>query len=153
MQGPFRSPLFAVGLGSSPRTEGLGGRPGGGGGEERGSVWVSRGIRTVGVAKLSLRGRCELSPPCVRNYQVITDDLHLKEGAVERKKLYFYRPLPGLLCRPYYSLPSAFFLSPVRVYCRVTDSCNKLDGFILAQIVHNLLHCLLFSYKQSLDSC
>lgn len=106
-------------------------------GEERGSVWVSRGIRTVGVARLSLRGRHELSPPYVRNYQVITDDLHLKEGAVERKKLYFYRPLPGLLCRPYYSLPSAFFLSPIRVYCRVTDSYNKLDT--LTRIVHNFL--------------
>lgn len=75
--------MFTIGLGSSPRIEGLGGRPGGGGKEERGSVWVSRGIRTQGVARLSVRGRKELSPPCVRKYQVIMDDLHLKEGAVE----------------------------------------------------------------------
>lgn len=56
--------MFAVGLGSSPKTEGLGGRPGGGGEDERGSVWVSRGIRTEGVARLSLRGRQELCPLC-----------------------------------------------------------------------------------------
>lgn len=36
-----------------------------------------RGIRTEGVARLSLR---ELIHPRVRNYQVITDDLHLKKG-------------------------------------------------------------------------
>lgn len=122
VQGPFRSPLFTISLGSSPRTDNLGGRPGGGGKEERGSVWVSRRIRTEGVARLSLRGRRELTVThCVRNYQVITDDLHLKEGAVERKKLYFYRPLSGLFCCPYYTLPSAFFLSPIRVYCRGND--------------------------------
>lgn len=86
MQGLFRSPFFTIGLRSSPSIEGLGGRPGGGGKEERSSVWVSERIRTRGVARLSLR---ELIPPCVRNYQVITDDLHLKEGAVERKDLYF----------------------------------------------------------------
>lgn len=45
-----------------------------------------------GVARRSLR---ELILACVRNYQVITDDLHLKEGTVERKDLYFYEPLPG----------------------------------------------------------
>lgn len=45
-----------------------------------------------GVARRSLR---ELILACVRNYQVITDDLHLKEGAVERKDLYFYERLPG----------------------------------------------------------
>lgn len=50
---------------------------------------MSTGIRTEGVARLCLRGWQELSPPCVRNYQVITDDLHLKEGVVERKKCCF----------------------------------------------------------------
>lgn len=29
--------------------------------------------------------RESLSWPCVRNYQVITDDLHLKEGTVEEE--------------------------------------------------------------------
>jgi len=88
--------LFTVGLGSHPRTEGLGGRPGGGGGEERGSVWVSGGIRAQGVARLSLRGRPELSPPCVRNYQVITDDLHLKEGLLRGRSSVFIGL--GLVC-------------------------------------------------------
>lgn len=126
--------MFTVGLGSSPWIEGLGGRPGGGGKEERGSVWVSGGIRTEGVARLSLRVQRELSPPCVRNYQVITDDLHLKEDAVEWKKLYFYRPLLGLLCCPYYSLPSALFPSPNRVHYRMNDFYSKLDTLILDQM-------------------
>lgn len=106
--------MFTIGLGSSPRTEGLGGRPGGCGGEEQQCVWVSKGIRTASVARMSLRGRRELAlSPCIWNPQVIMDDLHLKEGAAQsRKSLCFYLPLPGFLYCPHYSLPSSFFLPP-----------------------------------------
>lgn len=47
--------MFTIGLGSPPRIEVLGGRPGGGGRGERGSAWVSRGMRAEGVARLSTR--------------------------------------------------------------------------------------------------
>lgn len=52
---------------------------------------------TEGVARLALRGRQELSLSYVLNCQVITVDLHLKDGAVERKILCFYSSLTALV--------------------------------------------------------
>lgn len=67
---------------------------GGGGVDGKDGVWVSRGARTEGVARLVLRGQEELSSSSDRKCQVITVDLHLKDGAVERRNR-FYRPQGG----------------------------------------------------------
>lgn len=52
--------------------------------EEAVSVWVCTGTSAASVARLSQKGGRERGRSRVRNYQLITDDLHLKELSRER---------------------------------------------------------------------
>lgn len=85
---------------------------GGGGMDEKDGVWVSRGVKTGGVARLALRGQEELSSSSVQSCQVITVDLHLKDGAV-KKRNWFYKPQAGSLYCPFNTLLSEYFYQPV----------------------------------------